>query len=281
MTETIHKLRSKMKFFGYRSKNLDAIELAFSSRFGNKPKAYMARSPFMIRGRKENRKKLIISQKHCGANAVFVPLILGKIELEETILALGEVQKTIYVDRRKIENAAKLAEIQAANRVATYKKHCQHCGKIYETGVVRPAPHCGSAICHIRHKEYLAILKERRAESKEKAAHSVIEKDLPSFSLENPAHNTLQGYVYFIQAENGLVKIGRSDDVEKRFSALRTMSPIPVVLLHTVFSDNYVLAESYIHQELDRYRHHGEWFDLPENIIEWSQSLDNYDLDTV
>jgi len=281
MTADIQELRSKMVFHAYDSKDLDAIETAFIKRFGGTPKAFMTRSPFMIRGRIENKKKLVLSSKHCGYNSVFVPLILDKESLERTIHALGEVSRMVYVDRRKIDADIRVSQANKENQRRTYEKHCTYCGKKYMTDVVNPTPTCGSSICAIRHKEYLEVRKELNAKSAKIGKASKIDKStrMPEINLDSPSNTTFQGYVYCIRAENGLFKIGRSDDVEHRFASLRTMSPVDVYLEHTVFSDNYVMAEEYAHKELDQYRHHGEWFDLPENIYNWFISLDNYDLD--
>ena len=271
-----------MKFFGYSSKDLDAIESKFTERFQRIPIAFMARSPFGITGKRHNLVKLVISQKHCGNNAVFVPLVFdSKQELEEAIMALGEIKQMIYVDRRKLEKAIEIAEIQAENHARKYARHCPYCGAQYIADVVKPAPHCGKPRCDLKHGEHLELQRKLRQQSKDQARAAVRKSStaMPEINLDDPASQTLQGYVYCIRAENGLCKIGRSSDVASRFSDIVGASPVNVYLEHTVFSNNYVLAESYAHQELEQYRHHGEWFDLPENVFDWFVSLDNYDLD--
>jgi len=278
--EELQQLRNKMIFQAYGTKDLDVIERAFHNKYNHRPDAYMSRSPFGVRGNVENRRKLVLSNKHCGANVIFVPLKMNKKQLEETIMILGDVKQMIYVDRRKIEKHIELAEKkQEAHR--TYVRHCPYCGTKYITDVVNPKPSCGSFMCKQKHSEHTEIEKELRKRSKEIGQQSKVKKTttMPTIELDSPAHNTLQGYVYCVRAENGLCKIGRSDDVENRFANLVTMSPVSVWLEHTVFSDNYVLAESYAHLELAEYRHHGEWFNLPDEVREWFLSLDNYDLD--
>lgn len=66
-------------------------------------------------------------------------------------------------------------------------------------------------------------------------------------------------YVYAIQAENGLVKIGTTaSDPKARMKALQTGHPERLSLLCYFPGDHRVEAE--IHQALSVARHHGEWF---------------------
>lgn len=280
--QTLSELREKMIFMGYApvdgSFNLNAIAEKYQLRYEKEPLAFMARSPFGVRGSIENRRKLVISQKHCGANTLLVPLILGKEELEYTIMALGEVHQKIYVDRRKAEKDIELSDAQNEAARRTFSKHCPYCGIRYIADVASPEPSCGGFSCREKHREHIALQKEMRSKSMDKAK-SQERVSMPDFDMDTPGGSTLQGYVYCIRAENGLCKIGRSNDVENRFGSIVTASPVNVYLEHTVFSDNYVLAESYIHARLDQYRHHGEWFNLPEEVFDWFMSLDNYDLD--
>lgn len=275
--EEINEIRSKMLFFGYSAKNLDSIAAAFEVRFEREPPAFLAKSPFGIHGCSKNKKKLIVSKKHGAANVILVSMIYTRPELENAIFALGETNQKIYVARRK---AAELQQRKEEVATLTYEKHCTYCGQKYNVNVDSPKPTCGKNSCIIKHKEYLGM--KRKPEKKEIKTKDVQkEKDykLPDFNLDDPGHNSLQGYIYCVRAENGLCKIGRSSDPEYRFQNLITMSPVDLFLDHTIFSDNYVLAESYIHSELKPYRHHGEWFDLPDSVYNWIISLDNYELD--
>jgi len=276
--EDLQELRARMIFQGYNSRNLDAISMKYQERFNLLPLAFLARSPFGITGSIENKKNLVVSKKHGAANTILVSTLLNRGELENTILALGETSQKIYVARHKaIELQQKKEEAQISN----YEKHCTYCGKKYIVDINISKPTCGAASCIIKHKEYLGMKREIQSSNPPKQQESVTkETPLPEFSLDDPSHNTLQGYIYCVRAVNGLCKIGRSSNPEERFSSLITMSPVDLFLEHTVFSDNYVLAEAFLHDELKAYRHHGEWFDLPDSIYNWIMSLDNYDLDT-
>lgn len=71
-------------------------------------------------------------------------------------------------------------------------------------------------------------------------------------------------YIYFAEATNGLVKIGLTKNMPSRLRALRTMSPIPVRLLHAVSCDGKHphIVEADFHSRFAKQRHHGEWFKL-------------------
>jgi hypothetical protein len=68
-------------------------------------------------------------------------------------------------------------------------------------------------------------------------------------------------YVYFIEADNGLVKIGKTKNVRLRISSLRSSSPIPLRLLHVIdCNGNATRIEKYFHDLYKSKRRHGEWF---------------------
>ena len=69
------------------------------------------------------------------------------------------------------------------------------------------------------------------------------------------------GMVYFIEAPStGLVKIGKTTDLEERFKSLCTMSPTPLRLLKVI--PGYSDEEKTLHKRFKEYRRHGEWFEL-------------------
>ncbi len=71
--------------------------------------------------------------------------------------------------------------------------------------------------------------------------------------------------VYAIQAETGRIKIGiTSGPIKKRMMALQSASPVPLRLLFVKPCNNAEAAEKKIHQTLQSYRSHGEWFDVSE-----------------
>lgn len=74
-------------------------------------------------------------------------------------------------------------------------------------------------------------------------------------------------YTYLVRAlEVPRVKIGKSFKYKKRFSELKTASPIDIELVE-ITTD---VPEAYFHDNewLQDYRHHGEWYDLCLGFIE-------------
>jgi hypothetical protein len=284
--ELLRELRSKMMFHAYHSNNLNDIAGAFQDRYDRPPKAFMVKAPYGLFGKQEYL-KLLVTYSKCGANSVQVPLLLSKQELENTIAQLGEVRRVAYVNRRTREKQIELTEHKEKMDRHNYERHCAYCGDIFITDISSNKRYCDKIECWDKHEDYM--LARRNAKTYRKVGNPkqvespkpITVDMLPDFDLDDPSHDSLQGYVYLIRAENGLCKVGRSSDVENRFGTLVTMSPVPLYLEHTVFSDNYVAAEDYAHTELKEYRHHGEWFDLPQSVYEWFLGLDNYDLDTI
>lgn len=74
--------------------------------------------------------------------------------------------------------------------------------------------------------------------------------------------------VYLIRAENGLIKIGKSMDVERRFRTLVSLSPVELELLcyfDTLFGDE---LEEELHAIYEEKRVRGEWFALTKSDVE-------------
>lgn len=64
--------------------------------------------------------------------------------------------------------------------------------------------------------------------------------------------------IYFIQAENGPIKIGRAVNVERRLAALQVGSPVPLKLMTT--AQGTFRLERQLHDQFNHLRLHGEWF---------------------
>lgn len=63
---------------------------------------------------------------------------------------------------------------------------------------------------------------------------------------------------------SGIVKIGRTGDVEKRLRTLRNSSPNPIELLWCGRGSGDI--EPALHERFRRYRTHGEWFDFGKSV---------------
>lgn len=77
-------------------------------------------------------------------------------------------------------------------------------------------------------------------------------------AAHNPPSPRKSTLVYFIQAETGQIKIGVARDIEKRFAALQTMSPVKLTLVAQC--EGGQPAEFAYHKRFAAHRLHGEWF---------------------
>lgn len=88
---------------------------------------------------------------------------------------------------------------------------------------------------------------------------------LSIFSLKNNYVKRGREYkTYIALDENSLLyKIGKSENPEKRIRRSSTFSPF-VKLLFVSCED----VEHIIHEKYSDFRKHGEWFDLPKNVLD-------------
>lgn len=75
-------------------------------------------------------------------------------------------------------------------------------------------------------------------------------------------------YVYLIRAANGLVKIGYTQDVARRFYSLTNTSPIALELIGCIETAIAETIEAELHQQYAHVREHGEWFRLSDNDVQ-------------
>lgn len=76
------------------------------------------------------------------------------------------------------------------------------------------------------------------------------------------------GYIYFLKADNGLIKIGRTKDLDKRLDHFTTKLPYKLELIHSIKTSDYVGLEESFHDKYKANRKRGEWFDLDDSDIE-------------
>ncbi len=81
------------------------------------------------------------------------------------------------------------------------------------------------------------------------------------------------GYVYLVAADNGLHKIGRSINVDKRVTEFGIKLPMKTWLVHSFKSNKYDHAEAYLHQVFAEKRSHGEWFNLTQEDVDYICSI--------
>ena len=83
-------------------------------------------------------------------------------------------------------------------------------------------------------------------------------------------------YVYFIKSENNLVKIGKTCDINDRFHNLKNASPCKLYLLG--YQRGSGKKEKELHKRFEKYHHHGEWFELSEEILKYIEKQDPVDI---
>jgi len=78
-------------------------------------------------------------------------------------------------------------------------------------------------------------------------------------------HHNDNSYVYFIQSEDGYIKIGKSRKPYERLKTLQNSNPhkLRIVLL---IPDNSEKLEQKLHEKFKLYRYQNEWF-LPSPVI--------------
>lgn len=108
------------------------------------------------------------------------------------------------------------------------------------------------------------IEKNAREKAKERRKLREKEKRFPAQSKKQD-----EGFLYFIECvEEKSVKIGFTANLTKRFQSIRNNKlPNNVKLLGYVKGTRK--SESILHDMFSRYRSHGEWFHLEEEIIQW------------
>lgn len=74
-------------------------------------------------------------------------------------------------------------------------------------------------------------------------------------------------YVYLVKSENGLYKIGVSNNVERRIKQLQTGSPDKIIMIDKFLSDYPFKVESTLHRINNIDNISGEWYSLDENTV--------------
>lgn len=77
------------------------------------------------------------------------------------------------------------------------------------------------------------------------------------------------GYVYFLKAEDtSMVKIGKTkNDPKLRRKDIRNMSPVHLYSIGLLSAPDYSKLEREMHELFAPYRHHGEWFEFPDDQV--------------
>ncbi len=83
------------------------------------------------------------------------------------------------------------------------------------------------------------------------------------------------GCIYLIRADNDLYKIGSTVvSVEKRFKGLQRANACTLELLESIETDDAAGLELALHELFAKVWHHGEWFVLDEEAVDFILDLD-------
>jgi hypothetical protein len=74
--------------------------------------------------------------------------------------------------------------------------------------------------------------------------------------------------LYAIRHKHGMVKVGVSKDPERRLETLQSSCPYQLKLLTTVRTEDAYLLESVLHNQYGKWCYRGEWFELPDKIVQ-------------
>lgn len=268
------EIRKKLNFYGYLSNDLDEVSEMYQLRTGEEPTAFVIQRGWEVTGSDMNF-NLLVTSPYGGFASIYATHHITVDELNH----LSHLKEMRYKDVTRI-NDGSVSEIDLDDYLEGllsddegYTRRCNYCGKKYATDPGDIVYHCGDAECEGRD----ATEKIRYSSGGE--AFRVVVDPLENYNLDNPNIFTVAGHVYMIEAENGLVKLGRSNDIKARFAALSTMSPVVLILRHLVYCKDYVASESKLHVMFADRRHHGEWFNLQKNELKWLMSLLDGDLD--
>lgn len=86
-------------------------------------------------------------------------------------------------------------------------------------------------------------------------------------------------FVYLIQAQNGVVKIGCAQIPEQRLAAVKTHSPVPVRLI-AVWPGDFA-EERAFHKRFDACRSHLEWFRVEGELLAFIAEKQGVGLDRI
>lgn len=91
-----------------------------------------------------------------------------------------------------------------------------------------------------------------------------------------PPRRIISG-VYFVQAENGLIKIGESTNIKRRFAGFKQTFPVDVMLVgyieETDDGDSRQTTEMRLHNRFCDARMQGEWFAPADELLAFIKEL--------
>lgn len=86
-------------------------------------------------------------------------------------------------------------------------------------------------------------------------------------------------YVYLLQAQIGVLKIGHACDPSQRLATVHTHSPVPVRLIAQW--PGKVADERELHKRFENFRTHSEWFRIEGSLLTFVAEMQGRGLDRI
>lgn len=267
---------NRLVWQGYATHDLDEAASSFLIRTGALPEFFAVREDWPFTGSDENINKAVHTHL-APCYGIYIPKEITMLEF----LAI----ESAWIERHSTA-AAPYVPDETPSECYELTRYCNYCGRLFVTDENLKTVHCGLPECVERdnqYKDHVADVRSFEKHAQENAKpEPIVKADLtPDFELDDPKRTSVWGWIYFIMAENGLVKIGRSDNIVKRYGELRSMSPVKLELFHAVTTSNCINAEAWLHAQFAIRRDHGEWFNISAEDLEWAKTLSDYSLDRV
>lgn len=132
----------------------------------------------------------------------------------------------------------------------------------------------------MQNKQFMSELKKRQPDID--LVQNLINNLKQKIKEESNAkkEDSIYKYIYVIaDEENGVCKIGISNNPSKRLSVIQTHYPFELKILFSILVENPQKVEKYLHKALDDFRLNGEWFYIDAYyLVDWS-SLESFKLE--
>lgn len=101
-------------------------------------------------------------------------------------------------------------------------------------------------------------------------------KDVPPIKQSQPVrpfrighkHKSLNSGVYFMQTDNGFIKIGYSDDIRQRIQSITPLIPNKLEIMAVIPKPvGNVLLEKSLHKRFKHLHCHHEWFHMGADLL--------------
>ena len=126
-------------------------------------------------------------------------------------------------------------------------------------------------LCFELRRFYAAVTSEQIAEENEAVRESWRQEQKQSLIS---ARKLTFGYVYLLEAEGGVYKIGKAKNIDNRLAQITPRLPFSVEVIHWIESEDYTRAEQFMHSKFAARREQGEWFRLNKGDVAYIKAIE-------